>query len=156
MGNQAQQSQYSNFAYRVLSVDTDSPASHAGLQPYLDFILYNPEANDQTLLSEFLQNSLETPLTLTIYNFINQQTRTVTLTPKLTKHDSILSARSLIGTEVRFERFDDLHERVYLVEGVQLESPAYRGGLGCGRMNKDTQNARRSARGRERRNGVNE
>jgi hypothetical protein len=43
----------------------------------------------------------------------------------------------LIGTEVKFERFDDLHEKVYLVDNVQVNSPAFKAGLGSGRMAQD-------------------
>jgi hypothetical protein len=41
-----------------------------------------------------------------------------------------MSSRELIGVEIKFEKYDDVHEMVYLVDGVKEGSPAYNAGLG--------------------------
>ena len=38
-------SQYSNYAYRVTSIVKNGPAERSGLREYVDYIMYNPEAN---------------------------------------------------------------------------------------------------------------
>lgn len=106
--------------------------------PYLDFILYNPEDNDQVLLSEYLQNSLESSVSLLVYNLVDQESREISIRPRLmSKSDSLLTAKNLTGAEVKFERYDDAHEKVYMIDNVQLDSPAYKAGLGSGRMHLD-------------------
>ena len=74
-------SSHEYHAYRVLSVRPNSPAAKANLQPYLDYILYNPEMNDNVLFSEFLFKNLTKPLTLSVYNLASRETRDVTMMP---------------------------------------------------------------------------
>ena len=57
MGTQ-ESTNYQNYAYRVLSIIPGGPAYEAGLEEYLDYILYNPQANDNTLFSEYLLKNL--------------------------------------------------------------------------------------------------
>ncbi len=47
------------------------------------------------------------------------------------KADS-LSSRDLIGIELRFEKYTEAHEQVYLVDSVQPSSPAALASLGTG------------------------
>jgi len=68
-------------AYRVLSVKPKSPAAKANLQPYLDFILYNPEMNDNVLFSEFLFKNLTKEVTLSVFNLVSRESRDVTIMP---------------------------------------------------------------------------
>ena len=46
----------SNFAYKITGVTPGSPAAKAGLEPFLDFILYSPSITGerQLLFSEYL------------------------------------------------------------------------------------------------------
>jgi hypothetical protein len=53
MGNQ-ESSNYQNYAYRVMKIFEEGPSHETGLQEFVDFILYNPEANNNVLFSEFL------------------------------------------------------------------------------------------------------
>ena len=48
----------------------NSPASHSSLAEYTDFILYNPEANDNTLLSEYLQARKGQDVSLIVYSMV--------------------------------------------------------------------------------------
>lgn len=43
-----------------------------------------------------------------------------------------MSSKDLIGVELRFEKYTDVHEMVYLVDNVQKGSPAEAAGLGMG------------------------
>ena len=48
----------------------NSPASQSSLAEYTDFILYNPEANDNTLLSEYLQARKGQDVSLIVYSMV--------------------------------------------------------------------------------------
>ena len=43
-----------------------------------------------------------------------------------------MSSRELIGLELRFEKFSEVHEQVYLIDSVQAGSPAALASLGTG------------------------
>ena len=49
-----------NFGYRITHIKKGTPAARANLEPFLDFIVYDPNATkDKTLLfSEFLEESV--------------------------------------------------------------------------------------------------
>ena len=77
--------------------------------------MYNPEVNENILLSEFLQISRGQEIELDVFNMITEETRSVTIKPKVipslpnAKH----SSKELIGADLRFERFEDSHEKVF-------------------------------------------
>ena len=45
-----------NFAYKVIELEAGTPAARAGLEPFLDYILYSPSITGerQLLFSEYL------------------------------------------------------------------------------------------------------
>jgi hypothetical protein len=83
----------------------NSPASHSSLSEYTDYILYNPEANENTLLSEYLQARRGQDVSLIVYSMVTQETRevSVSLRPQGT------TTREIIGADLKFERFTDSH-----------------------------------------------
>ena len=67
------------------------------MQEYLDFVIYNPEMNQNKLFSEYLKENLFKEITLTVYNLAEQETRLVKITPTIQKDSA-----SLIGAEYKF------------------------------------------------------
>lgn len=68
-----------NFGYKVIELRPGSPGFKAGLEPFLDYILYSPSVTGekQLLFSEYLQESLGKEIILKVYNMIQQGTRLV-------------------------------------------------------------------------------
>jgi len=81
--------------------------------------MYNPEANDNTLLSEFLEGKVGSEIGLMVYNMVRQETREVKITPRQGKN-----TRERLGADVKFEKFDDIHEKVFKVTDIKNNSPA--------------------------------
>ncbi len=99
MGNL--QDSHQNFAYRVLSLLPESPGSKAGLRPYLDFIMYNPEDRDGELLSEYLFRHLTLDVTLKVYDIITCASRDVIVKPMKLKNST-----NYLGAELRYECYE--------------------------------------------------
>ena len=61
-----------NFGYRVIEIFKDSPAAKAGLEPFLDFVLYSPAVTGERklLFSEYLQENIGKEIILKVYNLI--------------------------------------------------------------------------------------
>ena len=91
--------------------------------------MYSPEESGNVLLSEKLKSSLGKPVILTVYNMITQEKREVEVIPRANSEQILkaddLSSKDLIGVDLRFEKYDDVHEMVYLIDSVQVSSPAY-------------------------------
>jgi hypothetical protein len=96
-----------------MALTTHSPP---GLQEVLDFILYKPEANNNLLLSEYLHANLNKSIILDVYNMVTQEIRDVYFNPVLSKENLNLTSRDLIGVELKYEKYDDAHEKVYLID----------------------------------------
>ena len=71
-----------NFGYRVVGVKPQGPALLAGIEPFLDYIVYKPVImNDKPLLmSEYLSLNVGKQVVLKVYNVIQQATRLVPVT----------------------------------------------------------------------------
>lgn len=69
--------------WHVLDVPASSPADLAGLLPYSDYILGSPEGvlHGESGLSEIVEDHINRPLRLYVYNNEYDVTREVTLTP---------------------------------------------------------------------------
>ena len=96
--------------------------------------MYSPEESGNVLLSEKLKSSLGKPVILTVYNMITQEKREVEVIPRANSEQILkaddLSSKDLIGVDLRFEKYDDVHEMVYLIDSVQVSSPAFHASLG--------------------------
>lgn len=88
------------------------------------------------MLSERLKQSLGKPVELEVYSMLTQEIRKVEVIPQATSEQILiadkLSSKDLIGVELKFEKYTDVHEMVYLVDNVQKGSPAEEAGLGTG------------------------
>ncbi len=92
--------------------------------------MYNPEANQNVLLSEYLGSKVGQEVSLVVYNFISQETREVKfVTNEIPNKASNPTSRMLIGSDLKFDRFDDAHEKVFQVTDVAPNSPASQAGL---------------------------
>ena len=119
MGNQSS-THFDNYAYRVVTLAQDSPASLAGIEPHIDFIKYNPEVNNDLLFSEFLAMKEDIEITLVVYNLISRKNRVVAITP----NKQWENADSLLGITIRFEDYLESHNNVLFVQDVYDQSPA--------------------------------
>ena len=61
-----------DFGYKVIEIAPGSPAARAGLEPFLDYILYSPSVTGerQLLFSEYLQENMGKEILLKVYNLI--------------------------------------------------------------------------------------
>ena len=61
-----------NFGYKVLQVTKESPADKCGLEPFLDFVLYQPAITGERklLFSEFIFEHIGKSVCLRVYNLI--------------------------------------------------------------------------------------
>ncbi len=97
--------------YRVLGVQSDSPASKGGLVSFFDFIL---EANGHrlnTLDASFINIIKEfedRELPLSVYNFKSKTVRTVILVP--TKRWGGGSRDGMLGVTIKFDTYLDADE----------------------------------------------
>lgn len=69
----------SNFGYKVIELRQGSPGQKAGLDPFLDYVLYSPAVTGEQklLFSEYLQENIGKEIILKVYNLIQQGTRLV-------------------------------------------------------------------------------
>ncbi|KAI4794728.1 hypothetical protein E4T45_12322 [Aureobasidium sp. EXF-8846] len=70
--------------WHILDVISNSPADLAGLLPYSDYVIGSPEGlmRGDSGLSELIEDFLDRPLRLYVYNNEYDVTRTITITPK--------------------------------------------------------------------------
>lgn len=115
------------FGYRILGVQSQSPASYTGLVAYFDFIVAANGVPLKTLDTTFIgliKSSEERPLTLTIYNCKNHSVREVVLVPSRR-----WPGEGLLGATIRFDTFAEAEDHVVHVLEVEQNSPAEIAGL---------------------------
>jgi hypothetical protein len=113
--------------YRILGVQSQSPASYTGLVAYFDFIVAANRVPLKTLDTTFIgliKASEEKPLTLTIYNYKNHSAREVVLVPSRR-----WPGEGMLGATIRFDSFLDAEDHVIHVLEVEPNSPAEIAGL---------------------------
>ncbi len=113
--------------YRVLGVQSQSPASYTDLVAHFDFIVAANNVPLQTLDTTFIEiirASDEKPLTLTIYNTKNHTLREVVIVP--TRN---WPGEGMLGATIRFDSFQDCDDQVIRVTDIEANSPADIAGL---------------------------
>lgn len=62
----------SDFGYKVVELVPDSAGERAGLEPFLDYVLYSPSVTGERklLFSEYLQENIGKEIILKVYNLI--------------------------------------------------------------------------------------
>jgi hypothetical protein len=74
-----------NFGYRVVERVEGGPTHLAGIDNFLDFIVYQPNAEHQLLFSEYIMQNAGKTIALRVYNLIQRGTREVEVTLPLLK-----------------------------------------------------------------------
>ena len=110
------------YGFRVLHVQTNSPASQCGLVPYLDFILYRT-AETGIDFKSMLRLNKGKRIELLIYNLITQGERRVILIP-----DDQWNGDGLIGARIMEEDYSLAHARVIRILNFYINSPLHRAG----------------------------
>ncbi|XP_020506173.1 Golgi reassembly-stacking protein 1a [Labrus bergylta] len=115
------------YGYHVHSVQPNSPAENAGLQPFFDFILSldNRRLNEENeQLKEILKASVERAVKMEVYS-----TKTLTLRELEVMPSNLWGGQGLLGASVRFCSYQGANENVWHVLDVEASSPAGLAGL---------------------------
>lgn len=113
--------------YRILGVQSHSPASYTDLVAHFDFIVAANNIPLQTLDTTFIEiikASEDKPLTLTIYNTKNHTLREVVVVPTRK-----WPGEGMLGATIRFDSFQDCDDQVVHVLDLEVNSPADIAGL---------------------------
>ncbi|XP_012986759.1 Golgi reassembly-stacking protein 1 isoform X2 [Esox lucius] len=113
--------------YHVHGVQVNSPAHHAGLEPFFDFILSvgNTRLNrENDLLKDLLKANVEKPVRLEVWSSKALRVRELEVVPS-----NMWGGQGLLGASVRFCSFQGANENVWHVLDVEPNSPAALAGL---------------------------
>uniref|UniRef100_A0A0N5BM87 GRASP55_65 domain-containing protein n=1 Tax=Strongyloides papillosus TaxID=174720 RepID=A0A0N5BM87_STREA len=113
--------------YHVLRVQPNSPGEAAGLEPFFDFIVAIGNTRldkDNDTLKRVLEDHIERPLELTVYNSKTQTVRQTQITPS-----NVWGGQGKLGVSIRFCSFEGANENVWHVISVKPNSPALQAGL---------------------------
>ncbi|CEF63885.1 Golgi reassembly-stacking protein 2 [Strongyloides ratti] len=113
--------------YHVLRVQPNSPGEAAGLEPFFDFIVAIGNTRldkDNDTLKRVLEDHIERPLELTVYNSKTQTVRQTQITPS-----NVWGGQGKLGVSIRFCSFEGANENVWHVISVKPNSPASQAGL---------------------------
>ncbi|XP_061926656.1 Golgi reassembly-stacking protein 2-like isoform X1 [Entelurus aequoreus] len=113
--------------YHVLKVQKNSPAYHAGLEPFFDFILSVGDTRlnkDSNTLTELLERNAERPIQMLLYSIRTSAVRETALVPS-----KVWGGSGLLGITIRFSSFQGARENVWHVLEVAPNSPAAIAGL---------------------------
>ncbi|KAI8642382.1 GRASP55/65 PDZ-like domain-containing protein [Parasitella parasitica] len=129
----AQSSEQGQYGFHVLKVKENSPAFHAGIEQFFDYIVNINgiplnNGDSQTLLKT-LQEYEGKPLPMGVYSSKEQTFREITLTPSRDWHSDDPNEKSLIGCSIRFCSFERAGENVWHVLDVSPNSPAEMAGI---------------------------
>ncbi|CAD5209884.1 unnamed protein product [Bursaphelenchus xylophilus] len=113
--------------YHVLRVQENSPGQLAGLEAFFDFIVAvgNKRLDrDDESFKQILNQSVDKPLELTVYNSKSQTVRQTQIIPS-----NSWGGQGILGISIRFCSFDGANQNVWHIISVQPNSPAYQAGL---------------------------
>ena len=72
---------FKNHGYKVVSVQPNSPISKTDIEPYLDYICYEPDVDTSGGLDSILLNFEDKPIEVQVYNIVTRIKRDVTIVP---------------------------------------------------------------------------
>eukprot|EP00968_Pinguiococcus_pyrenoidosus_P025018 scaffold5340_cov257-Pinguiococcus_pyrenoidosus.AAC.6 len=130
MGNGTSAEDAEKVGFRVLGVQSDSPASEAKLINFFDFIVSAAGVPLRTLdatFVELIEKHVDQPLPITVYNCKDNSQREVTITPS-----STWGGIGLLGVTIRFDTYANMEESLVRVLEVARHSPAEIAGLKAG------------------------
>uniref|UniRef100_A0A0N5A7F5 GRASP55_65 domain-containing protein n=1 Tax=Parastrongyloides trichosuri TaxID=131310 RepID=A0A0N5A7F5_PARTI len=116
--------------YHVLRVQPNSPGEAAGLEPFFDFIVAIGNTRldkDNDTLKRVLDDHMERPLELTVYNSKTQTVRQTQIIPS-----NVWGGQGKLGVSIRFCSFEGANENVWHIISVKPNSPASKAGLVSG------------------------
>ncbi|KAI9244894.1 GRASP55/65 PDZ-like domain-containing protein [Sporodiniella umbellata] len=128
----AQSSEQEQYGFHVLKIKENSPAFHAGIEQFFDYIVsinnIPLENGDSQVLLKELQANEDKPVPIGIYSSKQRTFRDISLTPNK-NWASDPQERSLIGCSIRFCSFEKAGENVWHVLDVLPNSPAEMAGI---------------------------
>ncbi|XP_029796403.1 Golgi reassembly-stacking protein 1 isoform X2 [Suricata suricatta] len=111
----------------TFTVQENSPAQQAGLEPYFDFIItigHSRLNKENDTLKALLKANVEKPVKLEVFNMKTMKVREVEVVPS-----NMWGGQGLLGASVRFCSFRRASEHVWHVLEVEPSSPASLAGL---------------------------
>ncbi|GAB5593131.1 Golgi reassembly-stacking protein 1 [Umbelopsis nana] len=120
--------------FHVLKVKENSPAYHAGIEQFFDYIISInghrlDDGNSELLQEQFTQN-IDKSVVLDVYSSKEQSVREVTIVPSKSWHTPDKPEEtSLIGCSIRFCSYENAGEHVWHVLEVAENSPAEMAGV---------------------------
>ncbi|KAG0174780.1 Golgi reassembly-stacking protein 2 [Apophysomyces sp. BC1034] len=129
----AQSSESGQHGFHVLKVKENSPAFHAGIEQFFDYIVgidgISLDNGDSQALVNALQVSEGKPIPVAVYSSKDQAVRELMLTPGRDWHKNDPNEKSLIGCSIRFCSYERAGENVWHVLDVAANSPAEMAGI---------------------------
>ncbi|KAI8085167.1 GRASP55/65 PDZ-like domain-containing protein [Halteromyces radiatus] len=127
-----QSTEYGRYGFHVLKVKENSPAYHAGMEQFFDYIVaingISLEDGDTDILMTTLQQHKDKPLPLTIYSSKERAFREISLIPA-TDWSTDPNEKSLIGCSIRYCTYERAGEYVWHILDVSPNSPAEMAGI---------------------------
>uniref|UniRef100_A0A8C7LHA9 Golgi reassembly stacking protein 1 n=1 Tax=Oncorhynchus kisutch TaxID=8019 RepID=A0A8C7LHA9_ONCKI len=117
----------SNLVKTIPAIQENSPAHHAGLEPFFDFVLSigNTRLNrENDLLKALLKANVEKAVRLKVWSTKALRVRELEVVPS-----NMWGGQGLLGASVRFCSFQGAHEKVWHILDVESNSPAALAGL---------------------------
>ncbi|XP_062971232.1 Golgi reassembly-stacking protein 1 isoform X2 [Cynocephalus volans] len=127
LGASAEQPAGGAEGFHLHGVQENSPAQHAGLEPYFDFIItigHSRLNKENDTLKALLKANVEKPVKLEVFNMKTMKVREVEVVPS-----NMWGGQGLLGASVRFCSFRRASEHVWHVLDVEPSSPASLAGL---------------------------
>ncbi|SAM04554.1 hypothetical protein [Absidia glauca] len=124
--------EHGRYGFHVLKVKENSPAYHAGIEQFFDYIVaingISLEDGDKQVLLATLQEHKDRAIPFTIYSSKERAFRDVMLTPA-TAWSSDPREQSLIGCSIRYCTYERAGEYVWHILNVSPNSPAEMAGV---------------------------
>ncbi|KAI9278380.1 GRASP55/65 PDZ-like domain-containing protein [Phascolomyces articulosus] len=128
-----QSSEQGRYGFHVLKVKENSPAYHAGIDQFFDYIIgingVSVDNGDSQTLLQVLNESEGKPIPIEIYSSKDQSIREVILTPSREWCKNTPGENSSIGCSIRYCSYDRAGEHVWHILEVAPNSPAEMAGI---------------------------
>ncbi|KAI8064238.1 GRASP55/65 PDZ-like domain-containing protein [Gongronella butleri] len=124
--------EHGRSGFHVLKVKENSPAFHAGIEQFFDYLVAVNGASlqngDSELLVSVLRDNIDKDVTLTLYSSKQHNFRDVTLVPSASWSNHAEES-SLIGCSIRYCSYEHAGDHVWHILNVSANSPAEMAGI---------------------------